>query len=677
MFRTWLQIALLIVIFTLHPTRPALGTDAVKSPAPVDADELVFGNGTPGPFALSWTQVQFGSERLSVNGTALMPGLDYRLEYETGALTFAQPLQWGQVAQVEYRYDSARAKPNHGPVPIPLLMRVWGSSSGRLQLVGAVQPTLVPGGTPSGSLVGFRGETALGGSRFSSLFLLAPEANGRLPANRWQRAALQFGASRTTGPFQFRATLGQAGTRFDPANDYQLQQGLRTLDLSAAFDPSKGVSFTSQVKRQDARDASQKGEEQASIANQLTLAPASGTKLTLSQESARKGRSQGPAETLDALRGQFEQKLGSGTVATLLAERRHTDTNGTTTAGIDLASHLTDQTRLTAGFVQSENDRQGRDSTARMGLDTHAAQLGFHIGFNQHLSQKQGDTCGTEWGVTAGRHGLLAVDGTSMQRIAAGGQSQQEQQLRVEASPLRGVKIGELSATQHVGADAARETRETSLELSPLRELRVAGALRDEEMADGVAHIRSVSGAVKPAPFLDLSGAYKTRDLPAGDDIVTRNLQLALVPARGFKLQGSYAENPEEKDGHVLPTTDTSLGLESAIGSLAFGGSYTLGQGTDPTNADGSGGPRQRQQSEFRLALNMWGHSRLYSRYTESQERAGSITLNRTLSLGFTRSLSDHFYLLLEGEVTEVQVNGVPQPGMSDQRAQAKLALRF
>ena len=74
---------------------------------------------------------------------------------------------------------------------------------------------------------------------------------------------------------------------------------------------------------------------------------------------------------------------------------------------------------------------------------------------------------------------------------------------------------------------------------------------------------------------------------------------------RGFKLQGSYVENPEDPDGQVLNTTDASL------------------------------------------------------------------------SLGFTRSLSAHIYLPLEGELTEVQVNGIPQPGMTDQRAQAKLALRF
>lgn len=741
MFRTWFQIALVILIGMLRLSGPALGSDP-SAPVPVTADELLFGNGTPGPFTLSWTQVQFGSERLSVNGTPLVAGLDYQVAYDTGTLTFAQPLRSGQIARIEYQYDPSTAKPNHGPVQVPLAMRVWGGSSGSLQLIGAVQPTLAPGTTPSATLLGFRGDTALGGGQISSLFLLAPETDGTVSASNWQRAALQFGASHASGPFQFHAAVAQAGADFGQANAYQLQQGLRTLDLSAAFQPSKGLSFSSQVKRQDALDPAHQGKEQASISNQLTLAPASGTKLTFSQESSSKARAQGPAQTVDALRAQLQQQLGSGTVATLTAQRQQTDSTGTTTTtGIDLASRLTSQTRLTAGFVQNTNDQQGRDSTARVGLEAQAApqlklhtdfshrdsakdgqadalnfgldagkqqmltlaggysrtldekagtgsssnlsltmrpaaQLGFHIGLKRQLAPGQADTSGMDWGVTAGPKALLSVEGKSTASLAADGQRQQNDQLQIVASPLRGVKVGTLAATQQVGTDAARETRETSLELTPLPALRLAGALRDQEMAEGVAHIRSVTGAIKPVSFLDLSGGYKTRDLPAGDGLVTRNVQLALAPVPGFKLRGSYVENPEDKDGNPMAATDSTLGLDSAIGCLSFGGSYTLGQGTDPAGvaADGS---RQRVQSEFRLGLNLWGHSRLYSSYKESQERTDSITLNRTLSLGFTRSLSDNFYLMLEGEMTEVQVNGIPQPGMSDQRAQARLALRF
>jgi hypothetical protein len=671
MLRTWLQIAFLILLVTLRLTGPACAAGAAGPPILVATQELIFGNGTPGPFSLAWTAVRFGTERLSVNGARLQMGLDYLLDYGTGALTFSQALPSGQIAQVDYVYDAASAKPNHGPTPVPLSMRVWGSDEGGLQMIGAVAPGAVPGGPPSGSLLGFRGESGLGGSQVSSLFLLAPDASGHSHPSAWQTAALQFGAAHTRGTFQFHGSVAQAGAGFSQAKEYQLQQGLRVLDLGAAFDPSKRFSFTTQVKRQDALDASEKGNEQSSIANQLTVTPTTSTKLTLSQESTSKARSQGLAETLDALRAQIEQKISGGTIATLVAEQRQTDSTGrTATTGLDLASHLTGHTSLTAGFVQNDNDHQGRDSTSNLALSVRpAGQLGFHLGFNQHLTQTQGDATGADWGVTAGRNGLIKVEGKTSQTVAASGPGEQDEQLRIETSPLRGVKITRLSGTKQVGQDAARESQETSLELSPLRALQVAGAVGEEAATAGTTYIRSVSGTLKPAPFLNLSGAYKTRDVPVGDAIVTRDVHLAVIPFRGLKLQGSYVENPEDKDGQVLNTTDTSLGLDSTIGSLAFGGSYTEGEGGVTS--------QQREESEFRLALNLWGHSRLYSNFKTSEERAGSITQNRTLSLGFTRSLGNRFSLLLEGEVTEVQVNGVPQPGQSDQRAQAKLAMRF
>ncbi len=719
----------MVAISTICPT-----VAAEIGPRPLAAQELVFGNGTAGPFPLSWTAVRIGSERVSVSETRLRFGLDYFVDYETGAIAFAQPLRRDQIARVDYAYDAARAKANHAPAQAPLSLLIWGGDSGSLQMIGAVRPAAAPGAAPAASLLGFRGETALGGGQFSSLFLLAPEATGAGRAAAWQSAALRFGAARDAGPFKFHGSVAQAGTGFAPASEYQLQQGLRVLDFGAAFDPSKRVSLTSQVSRQDALDPTGKAKEQASIKNQLTLAPSDGTKLILSHESATKARAQGGPETLDSLRAQIEQKFG-GATATALAERRSTDATGTTTtASVDLGSRLAAGTRLSAGFVRTDNDRRGVDATTRVGLETQAApqlrlrtdlshrdsakegrtdsvslgvqagreqtialngafnrtlaektgadtaadlglsirpamQLGFRLGFHQHLTEKQGDMTGSDWGVTAGPNGLLKVERQIVEKVAASGPGEQEERLRMETTPLRGVKVATQLATKHVGRDPSRDTRETSVELSPLHELQVAGALREQEVDNGTTHVRSLSASVKPGRFMDLSGAYKTRDAPAGDAVITRHVRLALAPVSGLKLQGAYTQNPEDKDGRVLDTTDTSLGLESTIGSLVLGGTYTAGA-TKTT-------PRATEKQEYRLALNLWGNTRFYSAYKQSEERAAGVTHGRTLSLGFTRSLSSSFYLLLEGEMTQVEVNGVPQPGLGDQRAQAKLGLRF
>jgi hypothetical protein len=689
------------ILLLMAMTRLAVPAAAAE-PAPVATQELLFGNGTAGPFPLMWTAVRFGSEQVTVNQTRLRLVLDYQIDYETGRIAFNQPLRRDQVAQVEYVYDSGRAKANHAPAQVPLALKVWDAGSGTLQMIGAVAPAAVTGSAPTASLLGFQGETALGGGKLSSLFLMSPGA-GEAKGSSWQTAALRFGAARETGAFKFHGNLGQAGAGFVPAQQYGLQQGLRVLDFGAAFEPSKRVSFSSQVNRQEALDPGDRAKEQSSIRNQLALAPADGTKLTLTQESASKARPQGKAETLDAIRAQIEQKLGGRTTATALAERRTSDAAGaTTTTGVDLASQVTDRAKLTAGFTRRDSEKEGRADSLGLGLqagrpqgvslegsfnriraektgaDTStqlrltaqpSKQLGFHAGFQQRVTDRQGDQTGSELGVSAGRNGLVKVERQVVEKVSASGPGEQEERLRVETAPLRGVKFAASKATKQVGNDPARDTRETSLELAPLREFRVAGALREQEVEGGTAHVRSVSGAMKPANFLDLSGAYKTREAPAADAVVTRDVRLALAPVRGLKLQGAYTENPEDKDGRVLDTTNTTLGLESTIGSLVLGGAYTSGAARASAQAT--------EQTEIRLSLNLWGNSRFYSAYKTSEARGGALTQGRTLSLGFTRSLSSSFYLLLEGEMSQVEVNGVSQPGMGDQRAQAKLGLRF
>src|SRR4051812_27217834 len=60
--RSWLHILLLTTLAVPRLMGAAFGEEASSAPAAKTMQELVFGNGTPGPFSLSWTEVRFGSE---------------------------------------------------------------------------------------------------------------------------------------------------------------------------------------------------------------------------------------------------------------------------------------------------------------------------------------------------------------------------------------------------------------------------------------------------------------------------------------------------------------------------------------------------------------------------------------------------------------------------------------
>src|SRR5438105_3797766 len=86
---------------------PPAGTAAAASRPVTElfTRELLFGNGTGGPYPLSWTQVVPGTEAVRVDRRPAHYGLDYLLDYPRGTVQFTRPLARGSVAEVEYRYD--------------------------------------------------------------------------------------------------------------------------------------------------------------------------------------------------------------------------------------------------------------------------------------------------------------------------------------------------------------------------------------------------------------------------------------------------------------------------------------------------------------------------------------------------------------------------------------------
>src|ERR1051326_5804188 len=98
MRRIWFPIAMVSGLALVRTVNPAMAADAAPvAPGLVATEELVLGNGTAGPFPLSWTALRVGSEQITVNETRLHMGLDYLLDYETGSLTFSQPLRRNQM----------------------------------------------------------------------------------------------------------------------------------------------------------------------------------------------------------------------------------------------------------------------------------------------------------------------------------------------------------------------------------------------------------------------------------------------------------------------------------------------------------------------------------------------------------------------------------------------------
>lgn len=61
------------------------------------------GNGTAGPFTLTYRPIAAGSERVRLDGILQVQGRDYRIDYATGAIYFLQPVPGGVSVAVTYQ----------------------------------------------------------------------------------------------------------------------------------------------------------------------------------------------------------------------------------------------------------------------------------------------------------------------------------------------------------------------------------------------------------------------------------------------------------------------------------------------------------------------------------------------------------------------------------------------
>jgi hypothetical protein len=102
---------------------------------------------------------------------------------------------------------------------------------------------------------------------------------------------------------------------------------------------------------------------------------------------------------------------------------------------------------------------------------------------------------------------------------------------------------------------------------------------------------------------------------------------------------------------------------------VGISGTYTL--------IDAARAAADAAQTELKLTLDLAPKTRFFSGYRERATREGSLLRDRTYSLGFTRTVGQSLFLLLEGEHTLSDRNGQPLADRTDTRATGSLGLRF
>jgi hypothetical protein len=701
-------LAVLVCAAIVAPAAPAAASGpppAGENAAPVGDpypafEELVMGAGSRGPYLLSWTNVTPATEAVSLNGKRIHHGLDYSLDYAKGTVQFTVPLAQGDVAQVEYRYDRALAKPNPSATRLPLSLNVWQRGTGSLQLIGLVPAN--PNAPGSAPVLGLTAQLQRPGGKFNTLFLMNTTP-GSPASDQWDRAALRFGGATGLGGMKLAGSYLQAGSQFAGTPDPQLAAGLRQYDLSLAYDPSQRLSFSSKVERVDALQDSKRGQERALESHRIAVTPTESSRLSLTREVRGKTRPDGRREESAVNRAQIDQKYGRKTAATALVER--SEVRGATVGEVDrtaltLTTNPSRRARITGGFIRNDAGEAGAEATSSLSLNASPTdRLKLNTQLSRRTSERAGDlnAIGFDWNARAARRiglegafsrqegeksgtddaqrlrlslGPLSVEGQRRERDALAGPDELEELLRLEAGLWRGLRLGGTRGNRVAGpAQAMTDLSEAFVEINPDPAFRFRGSVQSAVTGDVEARTTALSAAVKAPGLLEVSGSYKAREADAQSELISRDYMVALMPVRGFTLQGAYRENPEDKNGRILDQIHTSLGLQSRLGSVGLSGAYTAIE-TGPTS-------RGAEELELKLTLGLAAKTRLYSGYKERETREASLLRDRTFSLGFTRTVGNSLFLLLEGEYTLSERDGQLLDEAGDTRANARLGVRF
>lgn len=215
------------------------------------SQDLLVGNGTSGPYALSWKNIVGGTEIVLVGQQTQMRGIDYTLDACAGTVTFTRPLLAQSAASVHYDYDPARAMRANAVGKVPLSFNLAESGSSRVSLDALYEAGSAGAGAAPGSLTLGLGTSVQGAAgQLSTHLLFAPtlgsDANDNSGSSLSRMGVSLSGSTQAGRPIAVSFGYAQAGAHMATAGDNSLTAGRQTLTLGTTLAPTKNVQASAQ-----------------------------------------------------------------------------------------------------------------------------------------------------------------------------------------------------------------------------------------------------------------------------------------------------------------------------------------------------------------------------------------------------------------------------------------------
>ncbi len=354
--------------------------------------DIFVGGGTPGPFALSWNNVQLNTETVAVNQQAQLRGLDYTLDADAGTVTFTHPLPASAAIEVTYSTLPSVSQRTGRQQTVPLSVDLLRDQHGYFSLDALGTAAGNSDNLTVGAGLGWHGGA---NDQISSRFVYTPiaaSASGTAPAG--DRTGISLSGTAGAGQWGvFSAGFSRAGAGADTGSDSSFQSGREVVTLGSTLTPSKTIQARLSFSRSDALNSTTNASDAAStsLALALTVTPTDKTKVQadLAETSAgANGTLQTTAVSVDtqatkslAVSADFHDQNQPGmagdsrtlSLKTVLtpsntyslqtsADQSHLGTATTDQQSVTLALNPKSTVQLSAGFSMRQKLSEGADT---------------------------------------------------------------------------------------------------------------------------------------------------------------------------------------------------------------------------------------------------------------------------------------------------------------------------
>lgn len=613
------------------PSVSTLSSSASADLQPGYTRDLISGNGSRGPYTLSWSGIPTGRESVVVDGRIALRAVDYSLDAGKGTITFTAPLGAASLARVEYPLNPRSSRRNAVLSSIPVALDLYASDRSSLQFTALYKPQGAPDAAGVGVL-GLQGKTRVSAqTELTTALFVSPGSSGAPGAG----SAARIGATSKLGDFGLTGSYVHAGKSFVGSGDYGFASGQDVQNLGLTYAPKASrLSFASGYQRVTLDDPL--GRVTTTLDHSLTYKLAPGADLLFSRKAVGTDV-HGVVGSLVTDVFQVGGTVGKKSRVVL------TWTDQATANGGDRDRASTRVLKVTSGLVNN---------------------VAFNASYRLAQTSADGPSSALDVGITAKPLKSVEVHAGFAGKGNAVTGPDNSGSIRVAAVPGPRIKLS-AGVTDRQTASRGMRTQDLRFDSRPLDFLTLSGGYAFTDGGDSAVIARDIAATIAPWSFISVDGSYRTRDLP-GESLDSALLNLTVNPLKSIGIVAALANNPEDSKGNIGRYDTRSLGVRASVGALSLTGAYAF---KDEYLVD-----RRWFQTQLGVGLALARATQLTSDY-EYSETAGFGSSSRRITVGLRRDLGQDFNIWLSGSRTDTEDSAAYEQRVYE--AEMKLGVRF